>query len=296
MSGGLALGAGALYAGTAEKTAHIHSYDLDGRPLAAAFSFRGQADAAAKVSGLCVDSDRRLWIADKQGACLWCFSVFGKRLVQVPGDSEDRTGCLGRPVAVASLGEDAEQELVVASGGRRRHALHILPVEAGAGGALSLRPQGHHDKEFEDVIHVDALEDKILCCERGAGRVQIFQHREFHFAFEPEVPKGAELRCARMCADGRFVCAFGGESSSLLLLDRRGRLMKVIASAGEEEGCVFEPSDLVLERGALDAKARVWVLDRDACRIQVFTLEGRCHGSFPEFPSREQESGDIHLR
>ena len=72
--------------------------------------------------------------------------------------------------------------------------------------------------------------------------------------------------------------------------------MKVIASAGEEEGCVFEPSDLVLERGALDAKARVWVLDRDACRIQVFTLEGRCHGSFPEFPSREQESGDIHLR
>ncbi len=284
MSGGLALGAGALYVGTAEKTAHIHSYDLDGRPLAATFSFRGREGAAAQVSGLCVDGDRRVWIADKQGAYLRCFSVFGKRLAEVLGDAEDRTACLGQPVAVVSLGEDAEQELVVGSGGRRRHALHILPVEAGAGAALSLRPQGHHEKEFDDVVHVDALEDKILCCERGANRLQVFQHRDFHFAFEPEVPKGAELRCARMCEDGRFVCAFGGESSSLLLLDRRGRLMKVLASAGEEAGCVFEPSDLVLERGVSDVKARVWVLDRDACRIQVFTLGGGCHGSFPEFP------------
>jgi hypothetical protein len=25
-------------------------------------------------------------------------------------------------------------------------------------------------------------------------------------------------------------------------------------------------------------------LDRDACRVQVFTLEGSCHGSFHEFP------------
>ena len=284
MSGGLALGAGALYVGTSEKTAHIHSYDFDGRALPAAFSFRGEEGAAAKISGLCVDSDRRVWIADKEGARLWCFSVFGRRLADVPGELEDRTGCLGQPVTVASLGEDAEQELVVGSGGRRRHALHILPVEAGAGAALSLRPQGHHDKEFEDVIHVDVCEDKIICCERGAGRVQVFQQREFHFAFEPDVPEGAELRCARMCADGRFVCAFGGEASALLLLDRRGRLMKTLAAHGEGDGCVFEPSDIVLEREVSGAKARVWVLDRDACRIQVFTLEGRCHGAFTGFP------------
>ena len=284
MTGGLALAAGALYVGTAETTAHVHAFDFDGHLLTPGFSFRGEREEAAGVSGLCVDGDRRMWIADGLGACLWGFSVFGKRLVHVPGDGEDRSGCLGRPVAVASLGEDTEQELVVAGRGRRRHALHILPVEAGAGGSLSLRPQGHHDKEFEDLIHVDALEDKILCCERGAGRVQIFQRRDFHFAFEPEAPKDAELRCARMCADGRFVCAFGGQASSLLLLDRRGRLMKVLASGGEAEGSVYEPSDLVLEPGAPDATARIWVLDRDSCRVQVFTVAGRCHGSFPEFP------------
>jgi len=286
MTGGLALTAGALYVGTAEKTAHIHAFDFDGHPLAPGFSFRGEHEAAADVSGLCVDGDRRLWIADGAGACLWGFSVFGKRLARVPGDGEDRTGCLGRPVAVASLGEDTEQELVVAGRGRRRHALHVLPVEAGAGSSLSLRPQGHHDKEFEDLVHVDALGDKILCCERRAGRVQVFQERDFHFAFQPEAPVDAALCCARLTEDGRFVCAFGGDASSLLLLDRRGRLMKVLASAGEEPGCVYEPSDLVLEHGSSDATARVWVLDRDGCRVQVFTLGGRCHGSFPEFPLR----------
>jgi len=288
MNGGLALAAGALYVGTAETTAHVHAFDFDGHPLRPGFSFRGEHDEAAAVSGLCVDDDRRLWIADGTGACLWGFSVFGKSLARVPGEAEDRTGCLGRPVAVAFRGKDTEQELVVAGRGRRRHALHVLPVEAGAGGGLSLRPQGHHDKLFEDLIHVDAIDERVLCCERGAGRVQVFERRDFHFAFQPEVPEDAELRAARMCEDGRFVCAFGGDSSSIVLLDRRGRLMRVLAEGGEEEGAVYEPSDLVLERGAPDSTARVWVLDRDGCRVQVFTLEGRCHGSFPQFPLRRE--------
>lgn len=288
MNGGLALTAGALYVGTSETTAHINAFDYDGTPLRPGFSFRGEREEAAGISGLCVDGDRRLWVADRTGWCLWGFSVFGKRVVRVPGEGEDRTGCLGRPVAVASLGEDTEQELVVAGRGRRRHALHLLPVEAGAGAARSLRPQGHHDKLFEDIIHVDALEDRILCCERGVGRVQVFERRDFHFSFEPDRPKDAELRCARICEDGRFVCAFGGERSSLVLLDRRGRLMRTLAESGEEEGRVYEPSDVVLERGARDSAARIWVLDRDGCRVQVFTLEGRCHGSFPEFPLRRE--------
>lgn len=284
MSGGLALGAGALYVGTAEKTAHIHSYDLDGRPLAAAFSFRGRADAAAKVSGLCVDSDRRLWVADSAGACLWGFSVFGTELVHINGEPADRSGSLGAPIAVASIGEDTAQELVVASRGTRRHALHILPVESGAGVSVSLRPEGHHDKLFDDLVHVHTKGDLILASERRANRVQIFKEREFHYAIEPVVPKGAELRCARLTADGRFVCAFGGGSSALVLLDRRGRLMRVLAESGEAEGRIYEPSDLVIEEGEADSRTRIWVLDRDACRVQVFTLEGSCHGSFHEFP------------
>ena len=284
MSGGLALGAGALYVGTSEKTAHIHSYDLDGRPLAAAFSFRGRDGAAARVSGLCVDSDRRLWIADSAGACLWGFSVFGRELVHIKGERADRSGSLGAPISVASIGEDAGQELVVASRGSRRHALHILPVERGAGEGVSIRPEGHHDKLFDDLIHVHTSGELLLACERRTNRVQIFKNREFHYAIEPVASEGAELRCARTTGDGRFVCAFGGENSAIVLLDRRGRLMRVLAESGEAEGKVFEPSDLVIEEGESDLRTRVWVLDRDACRVQVFTLEGGCHGSFHEFP------------
>jgi hypothetical protein len=191
---------------------------------------------------------------------------------------------LGAPIAVASIGEDAAQELVVASRGSRRHALHILPVESGAGAGTSLRPEGHHDKVFEDLVHVHTKGDFLLASEQRANRVQIFKEREFHYAIEPVAPKGTELRCARMTGDGRFVCAFGGESSALVLLDRRGRLMRVLAESGEAEGEIYEPSDLVIEDGEVDSRTRIWVLDRDACRVQVFTLEGSCHGSFQEFP------------
>lgn len=286
MNGALALAAGALYVGTAERTAHVHAYDLDGHPLAPAFHFRGEEESAAHIAGLAADKDRRLWIADGAGPCLWGFSVFGQQFARVEGEKQDRTGAIGVPVGVASVGEDTEQELVVASRGRRRHALHILPVEAGRGDGRSLRPQGHHDKLFEDLIHVDAVDDTIIACERRVGRVQVFREREFHYAIEPEAPARAELRCARLMEDGRLVCAFGGAASALVVLDRRGRRIGLIAEAGEEEGCVFEPSDLVLEMGAEDASARIWVLDRDGCRVQVFTLSGRCHGSFPEFPPR----------
>jgi hypothetical protein len=284
MSGGLALAAGALYVGTAETTAHIHAYDLDGHPLAPAFHFRGEEGGPAHIAGLAADRDRRLWIADRAGPCLWGFSVFGKQFARVGGEEQDRTGAIGVPVGVASVGEDTEQELVVASRGRRRHALHILPVEAGRGDGRSLRPQGHHDMLFDDLVHVDAVGDRILVCERRVNRVQIFREREFHYAIEPEMPVGAELACARLLEDGRIVCAFRGSTSGVLLLDRRGRRMRLLAEGGEEEGCVFEPSDLVVEAGVSDAGARVWILDRDGCRVQVFTLSGRCHGSFPEFP------------
>jgi hypothetical protein len=54
----------------------------------------------------------------------------------------------------------------------------------------------------------------------------------------------------------------------------------VLAEGGVGDGCVHEPDDLAVEEAECDRRSRVAVLDRDAERVQVFNLEGRCHGAF----------------
>ena len=68
--------------------------------------------------------------------------------------------------------------------------------------------------------------------------------------------------------------------SSLLLVDRAGRLVRVLAEAGSESGCLTHPGDVVIAQGHDDHDTRVLVIDQDGDRVQVFTLEGRCFGAF----------------
>jgi hypothetical protein len=55
--------------------------------------------------------------------------------------------------------------------------------------------------------------------------------------------------------------------------------VRQLAGAGEHEGAVLEPSDVVVEPGADDRHARVFAIDRDGLRVQVFTLEGHSLGT-----------------
>lgn len=290
MLGSLDLRGGVLYVGTEEKTAHVRAFDLDGRLLEAGFSFRGPDGAAASVDGLAVDDDHRVWVADAVGGRLIAFTIFGAevgRVDRATHGAHDGPGFLASPVDVISVGCDAEQQLVVASKGRRRHAVQVLPL--GSGSSTSLRPRGRPDGRFHGVRGIASRERWLWVCEGSAGRVQVFRDEEFHFAFEVPLAGGARFEPNALVSlpDGRLLVAQGGPASSLLLLDRSGRFLRTLAGTGRETGEVHEPGDLALEEGEDDRRSRLAVIDRDGTRVQIFNLLGDCYGTFPDFPGSE---------
>ncbi len=293
MRGSLALRSGVLYVGTEERTAHVRTYDLDGTPLEASFSFRGEQGGAASVDGLDVDADHRIWVADGTGARLLGFSLVGAPLASLDAGAvgeHDARGVLGRPVDVRSLGEDDEQCLVVASGGARRHAVQVLPLDAHQR-EESLRPLGDQDGRFHDVrgLALDASGRELFVCEAGRARLQVFRDRDFHRALTPRLGRVRfEPNALAVCADGRLVIAQGGEESALLLCARNGELLRVLAQGGTAEGEVEEPGGVVLEEGSSDRTTRVVVIDRDGLRVQVFNLLGDCWGTFQDGALSEQ--------
>ena len=131
MHGGLALRSGVLFVGRHAGTARVAPFDLDGRRLSPGFTFGGGSAGRAAITGMAVDEDRRLWVADAAARCLRIFTAFGRSLGELGSEDEagpdgerlastDRPGDLGRPVDVAVRGADVEQELIVAARGRRR--------------------------------------------------------------------------------------------------------------------------------------------------------------------------------
>ncbi len=290
MAGSLAYSRGVLYVGTEERTAHVRSFDLDGRELDAGFSFRGKEGGAAAVTGLAVDEDHRLWVADGIGGELRAFTLFGDQVAGVetahPGQ-HDKGGVLGTLSDVATRGSDGIQEILVASGGRRRHAVQILPL--GGGPPRSLRCGGQVDSRFRDVSGVHWLDQWLWVCERGMGRVQVFREEDHHFSFSLPSSPGAPFRPTAIAAleDRRLVLAQGGPRSAVTVLDAAGKLLHTLAPPGSEEGCVREPSDLIVVPGEDDRHTRVVVIDGDGTRVQVFNLAGNCYGTFPGFAGSE---------
>jgi len=290
--GSLSLKDGVLYVGSEEKTAHVALYDLDGRRLEPGFSFRGPGGGAASVDGLAVDTDHRVWIADGVGGRLVAFSIFGGELARVEAARQgdhDGLGYLGTPVDVLSVGSDLDQELVVASGGRRRHAVQVLPL--GEGRTRSLRPLGRPDGRWQGVRGIACADATLWVCEGIAGRVQVFRDEEFQFAFTVPVAGASRFEPSAIhpLPGGRLLLAHGGPASALLLLDGGGRLLRVLAEGGTAEGRVFEPGDLAVLPGADDRHTRLAVIDRDGLRVQVMNLVGDCLGTLPGMPCSSDE-------
>lgn len=291
MTGSLALAKGVLYVGTEEKTAHVRSFDLDGRELDVGFSFRGPDGAAASAVGLDVDEDHRLWVADSTGGELSLFTLFGEAIAGVDLATQgerDAPGVLGRPVDVLSRGCDDQQEVLVASGGVRRHAVQLLPL--GPGKPESLRPMGRPDGQFRNVRGIAWRDSFVWVAEAGANRVQVFRDGDFHFAFQVATAgRAAFLPMAiRALEDGRLLVAQGGANSALLLLDTGGRLLSTIVESGLEEGKVFHPADLAVLEGEDDRHTRIVVIDAEGTRVQLFNLAGDSHGTFPGFARSNQ--------
>jgi hypothetical protein len=289
MQGCLTLKDGVLYVGRHELTAHVRPYDLDGRPLAPGFSFRGPEGEPVVLAGLDIDADHHLAIARSASSRVRAFSVFGREARSFGGavrSERDERGSLGAPVDVAVATRDDDPVLVVASGGWRRHAVQLFRCDGRWIG--SLRPEGNPLGRFHGVGRVASLGRMIYVCETRAGRVQVFRDGEFHFAFGLPVASAGRFEpvSAAPLEDGRLVIAAGGTHAALLLVDAAGRLQEVLAERGEEAGRVLDPGDVVVEEGAGGASTRIALIDRDAERVQVFTLDGRCFGALERLPGQ----------
>ena len=288
MQGSLCLNNGVLYVGRCAKTASVASYDLDGHPLETRFTFRDKETGISSVAGLDVDDDHRIWVADGASGRLRGFTLFGQEIAIVgaePGSSEDRRGSIGLPSDVSASGSDDSLEILIASRGLRRHALQILHPDTGR--VRSLRPLGDPRGQFQDLVGVAKLGDLVYACERRARRVEVFRHGDFHFAFQLMASGGgfAVPSAVAVLDDRRALVAVSQPESALLLVDRTGTLIRVLAwGSGEgaepRSGEVLQPSGVVVEAGARDRDTRVAVIDCDGERVQVFNLESVCYGAF----------------
>ena len=285
MHGSLRLHVGVLWVGRHEKTAHIAAYDLDGRPLGRNFSFRNNELGRAAVSGLCIDQDHRIWVADTPSGKLLGFTLFGHQVAAFGGgdSTDDVAKVLTEPVDVDQYGEVDDGVLVVASGGRRRHAVRLFTPNGEL--VLSLRPLGDPRGRFVGVRGVAAMDRLIFVPESNAQRVQVFRDGDFHFAFRCSVPGfGSRPVAVAPIPDGRIVVAVKGdgdkEESGLLLYDQSGHFLIVLAEAGREHGRVCEPEGLAVLDEGRDRESRLFVIDCDGERVQVFNFEGNCYGAF----------------
>jgi hypothetical protein len=284
MSARLCLNQGVLYVASAERSGRVVPFDLEGRRLEGGFRVPASGAGACRIAGLFVDDDRRVWLADKSQRALRGFTLFGHESQRLgnprspsPWRSEpDVAGNLGLPSALAGRGSSDDLWLVLGSQGPRRHGAQVFD---GAGRLVrSLRPLGDSHGRFQGVRGIELLGRSLLLFESQRPRVQVFRDLEHWFSFEVELPRTreAELVAVRALAEGRFVALVGGEEPALLEVDGRGKLLRVLAVAGEDTGRLSAPADLVVDR----ERQRLALLDREGLRIQVFTIDGECAGAF----------------
>jgi hypothetical protein len=305
LNGSLALRGGVLHVARHAKTAEVRTYDMDGARIGEGFTFAGLDGGPASATGIAVDADMRIWVADRAARCVRVFTVFGGELwtwsARGAADGGDRTdgenveaasavrsaGALADPVSVATAGVEDDMRVLVASGGARRHALQLFDR---SGNLLqTLRARGDPQAEFRDVVRVSLHGRLAFACERKSGLVQVFRDGEFHWAFHAPRARtqrhAPEPRAVQMLADGRMLLATGGEGQGgVHLLDASGGVLRTLARDGEGPGAVFEPTDIALDEGESDRRSRFAVVDLDGDRVQVFTLEGVCYGSFADLP------------
>ena len=289
MQGSLSLKRGVLYVGRHELTAHVRTYDLDGRALGTGFSFRGPDGEPARVCGLDVDDDHQIWVADGVAGGVRAFNLFGRECGGFSSPGADARGALVGLIDLCLLERpDGDFGLVTARGQPFRHALQVF--EPDGRWVESLRPEGNPRGQFRGLRRVASDGKLIWACDARAGAVQVFRDLEFHFLFKVPVRPGGHFEPTAVAPleDGRLILATGGTDSSLLLVDSAGRLLRVLAEAGLEAGQVFEPEDIAVEQGNGDRSTRMAVIDRDADRVQVFTVEGRCYGALEEMPGEAQ--------
>ena len=106
MHGSLAIAKGVVYVGRCARNAWVQTYDLDGHRLLGGFTFCDDTVGRSSASGLAVDEDHRVWVADAVAGRVRAFTLFGLPVVDV---------------ADAVAGPDAHPPML-AAGGRSRYS------------------------------------------------------------------------------------------------------------------------------------------------------------------------------
>lgn len=281
MHGSLALAQGVVYVGRCARSAILRTFDLDGHPLEGGFEFVDEEHGRSTAAGLAVDTDHRVWVADSAAGKVRAFTLFGRPIVSVPSEEGDKQGGLGRPVDLAATGCDDGFRLAVASGGRRRHALQVFDPKTGA--VLSLRPEAGPRGQFQDLRGITWHGADLYVSEAGSGAVHVYRDGALHWSVHLPVAGARRFQptgCA-VLSDGSMLITCGDEDASALIwCHPGGRVRRILAESGTDEGQLDEPLDVVVEEHA-DGGPRAVVIDRVGERVQVFTLEGRCYGAFP---------------
>lgn len=283
MSGALALRAGVVWVARERRAGHVRAYDLDGRPVSGELVVPPLEATRTHITGLAVDADRRLLVADRAAGSVRIYSAFGVEQPQGfagSGVHVDAHGHLGVPVDVAVDGVESDTRVLIASDGERRHALHVC--DRSGAWRDSLRPLGEPMGVFHYLRKVGLRGRLAVALESGKQRVQVFRDGEFHFAFQVPAARGRPQQpvAVEPLLDGRFLVLMRGEHhSSLVLIDRGGTLQRLLSNESEMEAAV----DLVVEEAAHERASRIAVLDRDGDRVQVWTLQGTCLGEFVDF-------------
>jgi hypothetical protein len=233
-----------------------------------------------------VDEDRTILVADTPAERVRRFSFFGREVGGIGGASAEARepilpGLVSRPVDVEVQGNRERGWIAIACAGEQRHAVQIFDPDFTW--RATCAALGEPGRPFQDVRRLASAGELLFAAEALARCVQVFRSGSFLFAFRLTCASGERYEPSALAAvgDGRLLVGCRAPESALFLVDGAGRPLRQLAEEGEGEGEVLVPTDVVVEQGADDRHAQVFVIDRDGLRVQVFTLEGRCLGAIP---------------
>jgi sugar lactone lactonase YvrE len=275
MFGGLDVRRDLLCVGHSDSKGRVFVVDLKDKLIKNAWIFSGDQEFA-DAGGLCIDSYGHVLVADAHNDLVRRFTLFGKEVGRIgkpqPGKARlayvDENGYLEKPNDVAV---DAQDQIYVACGDRALvHGVQRFDKQGGA--SRSFRAFGEPNEKFGAPLGIALGANRLFVADTFNGCVQTFR-KEGRFigmfstaTFPGEV---SQPTAVAVLPGDRLAVAQWKEPSVVKCFDLSGTFVSTLIQGGEGKGSVHEPTGLVV-----DERARLFVLDRDGERVQMFDPAG----------------------
>ncbi len=266
MLGGIAVSGNLLCLTHTDARGLVLLVDLDEKRLASRWSFAGPDGGYADAAGVAMDAAYNIFVADTRNDRVRRFSPFGKEyasLGEVPDRatgavSRDRAGILDRPHAVA-----IHADVIYVSCGDRKLVRGVQRFGPSGKAVRHLSSCGENEGRFGAPRGIYAGEEGIFIADFLHGAIQRF---EISGRFISEFTSARQHDEA-----SRPVAVMPISGGDLLVVDQGDHPGLYRFSVGGEPKPLAEvesmnlqdPSDL-----AMDAKGRIYILDRACERVQ----------------------------